>query len=117
MQVMKPVQVVLFAGQANPTGGMPAHVLAGHLLETRIQVIAVGMDLGKVVIADETRALARRMPCRTRGQFAFFDQQTVGATVFSEVVQQADTHYAATDDNDSGVRLNDDLPVIESTAL
>jgi hypothetical protein len=46
------------------------------------------------------------MPGRTRGQLTFFDQQDIVATFLGEVVEQADAHDAAPDDDDACMCLN-----------
>ena len=63
------------------------------------------MDLGEIVIADEVRALAGRMPGRTRGEFAFLDQNNVSATLLSQVVEQSDSHNSAPNYDDAGMTV------------
>ena len=85
---------------ANAAAGVPADVLTGHFLQPRVQVVAVRMNLGEVVVTDQARALPGRVPGRARRKFAFLDQNRIGATFLCEVVQQPDAHNAAADNND-----------------
>jgi len=48
---------MLVVRQPQTAAGMPAHVLTGQRLELRIQLIAIGVDLGEIVAAGDVRAL------------------------------------------------------------
>ena len=61
------------------------------------------MDFGEIVIADKIWALAGCMPGRTRGEFAFLDQNNVSTTLFSQVVEQSDSHDSTPNDDDAGM--------------
>ncbi len=117
VEVPEPVEIVLGSGQPDTAGRMPAYVLAGHLLEPRVQVVAVRVYLGEIVVADETRALTCGMPGGSGCQFTFLDKQAISATFFSQVVQEADTHDAATHDDDLRMCLYDLLPIQFSAGL
>ncbi len=100
LQVMEPVDVLFLERDADTAGGMPADVLAGQRLELRVEPVAVGVDLRKVVVTDEARALAGRVPRRTRRELALLDEQRIFTALFGQVVEQADAHDAAADDDD-----------------
>ena len=63
-----------FVAKRMPPDAVPAGGLAGLRLEPRVQVVAVGVDLGQVVVGDEARALAGGVPGGARGQLALLDQ-------------------------------------------
>ena len=82
---------------------MPADILAGQFLQPGVKQVAVVVDFGQVVISNQAGALPGGMPGGARGQLAFFNQHHIAAAFQREVVQQADTHDATTDDYNSGV--------------
>jgi len=65
---------------------------------------AVVVDHRHRVVADEARALAGRVPRRTRSQLALFEKHDVIPTLQREVVQQADAHHASAHDDHTSLR-------------
>ena len=61
-QISEPVEILLRQRQSNTARGVPTDVLSGQLLESRVQIDAVGMDFSEVVIADKVGALTDRVP-------------------------------------------------------
>ena len=85
---------------------MPTDVLTRKFFEPGVKCIAVMMDLGHVVIADQAGALACGMPGRAGRQLAFFNQHHISATLFGQVIQQADTHDSATHNYDTSMTVH-----------
>ena len=85
---------------------VPAHVLPGLLLELRVEPDPVVVDLRHVVVGDEARALARRVPGRAGSQLPLLHEQEVGPPLLGEVVEQPHSHHSPTDDDDSRVCLH-----------
>jgi hypothetical protein len=52
------------------------------------------------------RALTRRVPCRARGQLALLNEDDIRPAFERQMVQEAYTHYATTDNNHSGMRFH-----------
>ena len=106
LHVFEPIEVVLRQGKPDAARGMPAYRLPGEILQLFIQGNAVLVDFGEVVIADKVRALAGRMPGRTGSEFAFLNQDRVGATLLGQVIEQPDPHDAAADDDDTRMTVH-----------
>ena len=103
LHIMKPVKIGLLTCNTNASRRMPTHILASLLFEGGIQPITVVVDLGEIVVAHQTWALAGSMPSRSRGQFPFLDQHDIGFTFLGEMVSQRHPHNAATNNHNSGL--------------
>ncbi len=104
---LDPLEVVdleLAGGEPDAARRVPAGRLPGLRLEAGVQVVAVGMDLGQVVVGDEARALAGRVPGGAGGQFALLDQDRVRPALQGEAVEQADPHDPPAHDDDACLR-------------
>jgi hypothetical protein len=106
LDVAEPVDLLRGGGDAQAAGAVPGDVLAGQFLQLRVERVGVVVDLGHVVVADETRALAGRVPGGARGELALLDQHGVGPALQAQVIGQAGAHDAATDDADTRVALH-----------
>ena len=100
VDIFEPRQLPLIGSQTDATRLMPTHILPGQSFEPGVQIVAVGMDFRKIVAAGDTRALARRMPGRPRGELVLLDQHTIGPTELGEMIEQAHPHDP-TADNDN----------------
>jgi hypothetical protein len=56
---------------------MPGHGLPREFFQLRIKLRAIEMHLGHIKRTVELRALARRMPGGTGGQFTLFDEDNI----------------------------------------
>ena len=91
--------------------------LAGQRLNLAIQVDRVLLQPRDVGLAVERMHAAGRMPRRTGGQFAFFDQHHVAPADLGEVIQNARPHDATTDDNGSHRRFHDNASTMITAPL
>ena len=107
--VVEPLHLGRLHREPDAATAVPAHVLPGLLLELRVEPDPVVVDLRHVVVGDEARTLARRVPGRARGELPLLDQQDVGPSLLGEVVEQPHSHHSPTDDDDSRVCLHDAL--------
>ena len=101
LNVAHPRQLALVGCKTDAAGFMPTDILPGQTFQPWIEVIAIGMHLGKVEAARDVGALSSRVPCRAGGQLILFDQQTVRPPEFGEMVKQRSPHYAAADYHNS----------------
>ena len=92
--------------QPQAAAAMPADRVAGERFEPRIKLGAIDMHLGHVERAVEMRALAGRMPGGARGEFALFDQHDVAPAFERQMIEQADAHDAAANDNYPRMRFH-----------
>jgi hypothetical protein len=97
---LQPRELVRVAREPQTAAPVPADVLPGQGLEPGIELIAVGVDLREVVAAGDARALAGGVPGGTGGQLVLLDDDRVGQAFEREVIGEAGTHDAATDDDD-----------------
>ena len=104
--VMEPFHLGRLERKTDAAASMPAHVLPGLLLELRVEPDPVVVDLRHVVVGDEARALARRVPRRARRELPLLHEQDVGPTFLGEVIEQPRSHHSSTDDDDSRVCLH-----------
>ena len=95
------VQLLQCRREPDPADAPPASRLACHRLQARVQVVAVGVDLGQVEVGDEARALSGRVPRGSRGQLGLLDEDRVGPALQGEVVEEADAHDAPAHDHDA----------------
>ena len=107
--VVEPLHLGRLHREPDATAPVPAHVLPGLLLELRVEPDPVVVDLRHVVVGDEARALARRVPRRAGGELPLLHEQDVGPALLGEVVEQPHPHHSPTDDDDSRVCLHDGL--------
>ena len=63
--VVEPLHLGRLHREPDAAAAVPAHVLPGLLLELRVESDPVVVDLRHVVVGDEARALARRVPGRS----------------------------------------------------
>ena len=64
VQIFEPVEIVLITREANTARRMPAHILSGQCFQAWVKIVAIRMNLGEVVIANEAGALSGRVPGR-----------------------------------------------------
>ena len=93
---MKPVDVHLCQGKAYASRRVPANILASEFFQAWVQPVAVVVNLGEVVVADQARALPGGMPGGAGGQLTLLDEQDVFASFFRQMIKQRHTHDAAT---------------------
>ena len=68
--VVEPLHLGRPEREPNAAAPVPAHILPGLLLELRVEPDPVVVDLRHVVVGNEARALARRVPRRARRELA-----------------------------------------------
>ena len=85
--------------EPNSTAAVPAGGHAGFFFQLHVQLGPVGMNLCHVEAADEVRDEASSVPGGAGGELTLFYQQGVGPSLVGEVVEEADTHGAASDDH------------------
>ena len=105
-QEAEPVQILLGQGETDAAAAMPTDVLTRQSFQIPVQGVAVFVNLGEIVVADQVGTLAGRVPGRTRSQLALLDQQDIAAALRRQVVEQADTHDAAADDDDLSLLIH-----------
>lgn len=110
LNVAEPVHLFGGGGQTDAAAAVPAGRMAGQRLQSGVKTVAVMVDLGHVVIADERRALPGGMPGRAAGQLALLDQQHIRPAFFGKVIGQTHPHHAAADDHHLGLCLHASLP-------
>ena len=86
LDIAEPIQLLAGCCKANSATSVPAGSLAGQLSKSRIERIAVVMNLRHAVVADETGALAGGMPGRTGGQLALFNQDAIVPSLNGQVI-------------------------------
>ena len=101
LDVAEPIQLFFGCRETNATTSMPACSLASHRFEFWIECVAVVMDLGNAVVANEARTLPGSMPRGSGRQLGFFEQNAVVPSLQCQVVQQPDTHDSPANDHDS----------------
>ena len=112
VDVFQPVHFLIGAGKAQAAATMPGYGLPGQLFQLRVKLGAVEVHLGHVERAVEMRALARRMPGRTRGQFALLDQDDVRPAFKRQVVEEPHAHHATANNHNTRMRLHNDLRIL-----
>jgi hypothetical protein len=73
-------------GETDAPATVPAGGLPGHLTQFWIECVAEVVDLGHVVVGDETGALPGCMPGRAGGQFPLFDENALLPTLLGQMV-------------------------------
>ena len=106
VHLLEPMQLFVAARQPQAATAVPAYRVASQRLELRIELRAIHMQLRRIERADEMRALASRMPGRSRGQLALLDQHNVAPAFQRKVIQQPDAHDPAADDHHPRMRLH-----------
>ena len=82
---------------------MPAHRLAGFRFYRFVAVDGVVVNRAQRMPGDHSADKACCVPCRPGGQLVFFDQHTVGPAFFRQVVEHANAHIAASNDDNACV--------------
>ena len=104
--VVEPLHLRRLEGEPDTAASVPAHVLPGLLLQLRVEPDPVVVDLRHVVVGDEARALARRVPRRAGRDLALLHEQDVGPSLLGQMVEEPGPHHSSTDDDDSRVCLH-----------
>ena len=110
LDVVEPVDLFVCHRETDAAAAMPAGGLSGQFFKLGIEFGAVMVDMGHRQVADEMRALARRVPGRAGGQLAFLHQDDVGPTLQRQVIKQADAHGAAAHDAHTRMLGHDTSP-------
>lgn len=99
VNIFEPGQFALIGCKANAARFMPTDILPGEAFKSRIQVVAVSVDLGEIVAPGDAGALPRRMPGGAGSQFILLDEQAIRPAEFGKVIQQARAHDTAANDD------------------
>ncbi len=96
------VHPVRHGGEPEAPGPVEPDGLPGLRLESLVELRAGQVDPREVQARVEVRRVARRVPCRARGQLTPLDQDRIRPPGAREVVEDAGAEDAAADDDDPG---------------
>ena len=100
LDVTEPVDFIIGQSQSDRPATVPAGGLTGFGFQSLVELGSFVVELGHAQPTDEMGNQARRMPGRTRSQFAFLDQHDIVPAFLGQVVQQPGTQDTATDHDD-----------------
>ena len=100
------VHAIAAGREAQISGDVETHVLAGFGGQTLVEIHRVLVQLADRVAHVEQRQQARRMPGRSRGQLGALQQHDVRPALQRQVIKRADAYHSAANHHDAGMSFH-----------